>query len=284
MGYRIVPAQGDPFGGAKAGRPHRGAARAGGVRAGAAAVARAESYGRPQGSLGADVGALAGGGGMGLGQEIGGIATSLASAFKAPGDILAGRLKEGDPRFEESARDAAGMLGGGLLGAEEGAAGMFGGRLRSGAGATERSGFDFTWPDKWKGPKKDWATFTTDDGSEFRVGFFKEPGNREAYIAFNAVLDGEEKDELTGLAGNTAHKVLSTVLNTTEHYLRENPRVKNLSFDADANEPSRVLLYRLLARKLSKNVEERPVQLTGSDKNYIRFRVRIPDYVGKESK
>ena len=262
MGYKIVPSQGDPF--KQDVDPVQARTRQIlGEDSGNAFWPTGETT-TPAGRKGMALESAV------LNYELGGLATNLAKAFMGPGDALMGRSTSEE--MEDSARSTALLLGGsGLPAAGENALGIMGGRIRSGGAATERSGYPLDWPKDWSGKKNSWAVFKTPRGTEYRVGFNKEPGGTDSYMVFNAVIGDEEKQELTKLEPNSAHKVLATVLNSTEEYLKRNPEVKTLQFDADLNEPSRVSLYRLVARSLSTDVEERTIG------HYMRFRVAVPE-------
>lgn len=70
--------------------------------------------------------------------------------------------------------------------------------------------------------------------------------------------DSSDKFNLTNSEPNTAQKVLATTLDVIKDYVKGNPKSDYVTFSADANEPSRVRLYRFMANRLAKGVKEVP--------------------------
>ncbi len=94
------------------------------------------------------------------------------------------------------------------------------------------------------------SRFETDKGNHYHVKVQHHSRNTpdsEAAFSFHAT-DSRHSIKLNKSEGVHSVKIFSTMHHIMKHHMQENPKINHMSFDAANSEPSRVKLYRHLAK------------------------------------
>ena len=120
------------------------------------------------------------------------------------------------------------------------------------------------------GPHATHAKFETDNGEEYRVQVHNV--GRHAHVDF--FREAPDFLGVTGTEPHTASKVFGTVKNIIKDHLAKHPKVSHVSFQSDNDEPSRIKLYRHMAKRIDSNFREssRPDYTTQFTVNANKFR------------
>ena len=119
--------------------------------------------------------------------------------------------------------------------------------------------FDSPYPYDWYStPSEMQARFVTDDGKRGVVGITKRYG-----VGASAAFMIDHDTEITG--GGDAFRVMATVVEVLEDYLRRNRDLEFLEFSATTRSPTRIKLYDRMLDKLARKYRV-DVETTGSEK------------------
>jgi pyrimidine deaminase RibD-like protein len=128
--------------------------------------------------------------------------------------------------------------------------------------------------------------FTPKRGSKISVTIFHEGST--GHVTFQRAKDEEEK--MTGEHPTTAAKVLGTVKHIIAYHMKKFPEIKNIKFEADKKEPSRVRAYGALAKRFGGQVDNKDKRYASyefpnnDEKGYMLQRITKPvDEVSKVS-
>lgn len=210
-------------------------------------------------------------------------AAGTAQLLKNMSDIGNRRVAPDDPRLVDTPIQAIGALMGRGLGAPGEGIGVMGGRGGLGAMPGAQP-FKYLKPNtKWLEPGETAARFHLDNedgsvgdgftafaGRHDNAGKYDATGKNMELLFSNDKAGGYTKPSFKATGGYSSRdllQIMSTMHSFAKDVLTKNPDIENLTFSANAGEPKRVQLYRILANKFSSAPEEY------KEGNFITFKL-----------
>lgn len=111
----------------------------------------------------------------------------------------------------------------------------------------------------------------------YEIEFSRAPSHPHSHLVFGSDKAGYG---ISNAEGRNAHRVFSTVVHATKHYLKNNPDVKGIHFTGEKDSKGRNGVYGMLAKKFANKVSTSDQKDPNSDYQFRSYYIDRKDMKG----